>query len=86
MPGAGNCPSPRHRVPSWPSNPSCTRHRQSRCLHKLSAVALNTTVASSTDRKAGYRFAQTADNLSVVQESVDAPTHFIPEGNLTPLP
>lgn len=53
---------------------------------RLSSVALNTAVASSTDRKADYRFAQTADNLSVVQEAADAPTHFVPEGNLTPLP
>lgn len=34
-----------------------------------SAVALNTAVASSTDRKAGYRFTQTANNLSVVPGS-----------------
>jgi hypothetical protein len=40
----------------------------------------------STDRKASYRFAQTADNLSVVQEAADAPSHFVPEGNLTALP
>jgi type II secretory pathway pseudopilin PulG len=53
---------------------------------KLAAVALNTAVASSTDRKGGYRFAQTADNLSVVQEPADAPSHFVPEGNLTALP
>lgn len=53
---------------------------------KLAAVALNTAVASSTDRRAGYRFAQTADNLSVVQEAADAPSHFVPEGNLTALP
>lgn len=53
---------------------------------RLSAVALNTAVSSSTDRKADYRVAQTADNLSVVQEAADAPTHFVPEGNLTALP
>lgn len=53
---------------------------------KLSAVALNTAVASSTERKASYRFAQTADNLSVVQEAADAPSHFVPEGDLTALP
>lgn len=53
---------------------------------KLSAVALNTAVASTTDQKASYRFAQTADNLSVVQEAADAPSHFVPEGNLTALP
>jgi hypothetical protein len=53
---------------------------------KLAAVALNTAVASSTDKKAAYRFAQTADNLSVVQEAADAPTHFVPEGDLTALP
>lgn len=53
---------------------------------KLAAVALNTAVASSTDRSAGYRFAQTADNLSVVQEAADAPSHFVSEGNLTALP
>jgi hypothetical protein len=53
---------------------------------KLAAVALNTAVASSTDRKAAYRFAQTADNLSVVQEAADAPSHFVPEGDLTALP
>ena len=53
---------------------------------KLTAVALNTAVASSTDRKTDYRFAQTADNLSVVQEAADAPSHFVPEGNLTALP
>lgn len=53
---------------------------------KLSAVALNTAVASSTDKKASYRFSQTADNLSVVQEAADAPSHFVPEGNLTALP
>jgi type II secretory pathway pseudopilin PulG len=53
---------------------------------KLSAVALNTAVASTTDRKTAYRFAQTADNLSVVQEAADAPSHFVPEGDLTALP
>jgi hypothetical protein len=53
---------------------------------KLAAVALNTAVASSTDRKAAYRFAQTADNLSAVQEAADAPSHFVPEGDLTALP
>lgn len=53
---------------------------------KLSSVALDTAVASTTDRKTDYRFAQTADNLSVVQEAADAPSHFVPEGNLTALP
>lgn len=53
---------------------------------KLSAVALSTAVASSTDRKATHRFAQIAENLSVVQEAADAPSHFVPEGNLTALP
>lgn len=53
---------------------------------RLAAVALDTAVASSTDRKAAYRFAQTADNLSVVQDATDAPSHFVPEGNLTALP
>ncbi|MET4144344.1 hypothetical protein [Arthrobacter sp. UYCo732] len=54
--------------------------------NKLTAVALNTAVASSTDKWAIYRFAQTADNLSVVQEAPDAPSHFVPEGDLTALP
>ncbi|ACL42092.1 hypothetical protein Achl_4141 (plasmid) [Pseudarthrobacter chlorophenolicus A6] len=53
---------------------------------KLAAVALTTTVANSTDRKREYRIAQTADNLSVIQEAADAPTHFVPEGDLTALP
>lgn len=53
---------------------------------KLTEVALNTAVASSTDRRAVYRFAQTADNLSVVQQAPDAPTHFVPEGDLTAVP
>ncbi|MBG0738878.1 hypothetical protein IV500_05510 [Paeniglutamicibacter antarcticus] len=52
----------------------------------LSEVALNTAVASSTDRKTSYRFAQTADNLSIIQTAADAPSHFVPEGDLTALP
>jgi hypothetical protein len=47
---------------------------------------LNTAVAISTGREAVYRFAQTADNLRVVQEAACAPSHFVPEGNLTALP
>lgn len=50
---------------------------------RLAAVALDTAVASTTERRAAYRFAQTADNLSVIKEAPDAPTHFVPEGNLT---
>lgn len=53
---------------------------------KLAAVALNTAVASSTNRRTEYRVAQTADNLSVVQEAADAPSHLVPEGNLTAVP
>ncbi|MFB9716953.1 hypothetical protein [Arthrobacter methylotrophus] len=53
---------------------------------KIAAVALNTVMDSSTDHSVPYRFAQTADNLSIVQEATDAPTHFVPEGDLTALP
>ncbi|MCB5292614.1 hypothetical protein [Arthrobacter sp. SO3] len=49
-------------------------------------MALTSSVASTTDRKTSYRFAPTADNLSVVQEAADAPSHFVPEGNLTAVP
>lgn len=53
---------------------------------KLAAIALNTAVASSSEQKTVYRFAQSADNLSVTQEVADAPSHFVPEGDLTALP
>ncbi|HEX9086502.1 MAG TPA: hypothetical protein VF867_03120 [Arthrobacter sp.] len=53
---------------------------------KPAAVALNVTVANSTDHRSSYRFAQTADNLSVVQDAADAPSHLVPEGDLTALP
>ena len=50
------------------------------------SVTLSTDVASSTPRKATYRITQAADNLSVVDQPADAPSHFVPEGNLTALP
>ncbi|NVM96064.1 hypothetical protein [Arthrobacter wenxiniae] len=52
----------------------------------LGAVALNTGQGATSTAATGYRFAQTADNLSVVPGPADAPTHFVPEGDLTALP
>lgn len=49
-------------------------------------ITLSTEVASSTPTKASYRISQSADNLHTVQQTADAPSHFIPEGNLTALP
>jgi hypothetical protein len=53
---------------------------------RLGAVALNTSVAYSSPRKADYRVSQTADNLDIAAQAADAPGHFIPEGDLTALP
>jgi len=55
-------------------------------IPKLSAVALNTVTSNSTDRRTPYRFSQTADNLSVVQNAADDLQHFVPEGDLTAAP
>jgi hypothetical protein len=53
---------------------------------RVAAVALNTVMDSSTDHSVAYRFSQTADNLSVTQDPADAPSHFVPEGDLTAVP
>jgi hypothetical protein len=50
---------------------------------KLAAVPLNASVAKSPERRAAYRFAETANDVSVVQEAADTPSHFVAEGNLT---
>lgn len=50
------------------------------------AVTLETQVASSTPRAAGYRISQTADNLSVAKQGTDTASYFVPEGNLTAVP
>lgn len=52
----------------------------------VSAITLETSVAASTPKPAAYRITQVADNLSVVQEAADAPSHFVHEGNLTAIP
>lgn len=52
----------------------------------LGAVILDNGFAVSTPQRATYRIAQAAVNLSVVPAAPDAPTHFIPEGDLTAIP
>lgn len=46
------------------------------------AAALQTAVKASTQIRAGYRFAQTADHLQAPAPAADAPVHFVPEGDL----
>lgn len=71
---------------SGPAAPPAGVKAQAWASPALAAVALNGASESSAGKRTEYRLSQTADNLSVIQEAADAPTHFVPEGNLTAVP
>lgn len=70
-------------VPEGPAEPPAGVTAKPWASTSLAAVALETVFDASTPQRAAYRIAQSARNLSVMPEAPDAPTHFVPEGDLT---